>query len=124
MTGNDRRDQIEQKLEYVQKQIESLSRWLHQDAGWGSDEVDKANDLIERAEVLSLYLRLLRKRRQLENARVRLDMGLGVACEICGQQIDPARLEVIIDTTRCVTCQRRLEKRNPRACSDLGGPYG
>lgn len=105
-----RRGQIEEEIKRVQAQSESVAVRLRQGVGWGSDEADKANNLMEQAQALALHQHLLQKRLQLEHARARLDQGLDGTCEICGQQIDPARLKVVIDTTRCLTCQRRLEQ--------------
>lgn len=105
-----RRIQIEEELKHVQAQSESVAARLRQGTGWGSDEADKTNDLVERTEALTLYQYLMRKREQLECVRARLDRGLDGACEICSQRIDPARLKAIIGTTRCLTCQRRLEQ--------------
>jgi DnaK suppressor protein len=105
-----RRSQIEEEIKRVQAQSESVATRLRQGIGWGSDKADKANDLVERTEALTLYQHLVQKRQQLEHARARLAQGLDGACEICGQQIDPARLKAIVSTTRCLTCQRRLEQ--------------
>ncbi|MFB0538106.1 MAG: TraR/DksA C4-type zinc finger protein [Anaerolineae bacterium] len=109
-----RRSQIEEEIKRVQAQFESVATRLRQGTGWGSDEADKANDLVERTKALTLRQHLVQKRQQLEYARARLDQGLDGTCEVCGQQIDPARLEAIIGTTRCLTCQRRLEQGNRR----------
>jgi DnaK suppressor protein len=106
-----RRSQIERESKRVQAQFESVTIQLRQGIGWGNDGADKANDLVERTEALALYQYLVQKRQQLERARARLDQGLDGACEICGQQIAPARLKAIVSTTRCLTCQRRLEQR-------------
>ena len=105
-----RRGQIEEEIKRVQAQFESVAARLRQGTGWGSDEADQANDLVEQAQALALHQHLLQKRRQLEYARARLDQGLDGACEMCGRQIDPARLRAIIGSTRCLTCQRRLEQ--------------
>ena len=105
-----RQSQIEEEIKRVQAQSESVAARLRQRVGWGSDEADKAKDLMERTEALTLYQHLVQKRQQLEHARARLDRGLDGACEICSQRIDPARLKAIVSTTRCLTCQRRLEQ--------------
>jgi DnaK suppressor protein len=105
-----RRNQIEEEIKRVQAQIESAEVRLRQGVGWGSDEADKANDLVERTKALTFHRHLVQKRQQLEHVKARLDQGLDGACEMCGRQIDPARLRAVIGTTRCVTCQRRLEQ--------------
>ena len=49
-----RRIQIEEELKHVQAQSESVAARLRQGTGWGSDEADKASDLVERTEALTL----------------------------------------------------------------------
>jgi RNA polymerase-binding transcription factor DksA len=80
-----RRSKIEEEIKRVQAQFEPVAIRLRQGIGWGSDEADKANDLVERTEALALYQHLVHKRQQLEHARARLDQGLDGTCEICGQ---------------------------------------
>jgi RNA polymerase-binding transcription factor DksA len=104
------RSQICEEIERVQAQAETFRIQLRQGFDWGGDDVDKANDLVERAKALALYRHLLQEHRRLEHARTRLDQGLDGACEVCGWWIDPARLKAIIGTTRCLTCQRHLEQ--------------
>ncbi len=45
-----------------------------------------------------------------EAAIRRLDAGNYGLCEVCGQPIDPARLETLPYAVRCVSCQSRLEE--------------
>jgi DnaK suppressor protein len=37
-------------------------------------------------------------------------MGNYGICERCGQQIDPARLEALPDTTLCLKCKQEIER--------------
>lgn len=104
------RSQICEEIDRVQAQAETFRIQLRQGFDWGGDDADKATDLVERAKALALSQHLLQKRWQLEHARARLDQGLDVTCEMCGQRIDPARLKAMTGTTRCLTCQRRLEQ--------------
>ena len=41
---------------------------------------------------------------QIENALERIEHGYGDDCEVCGEAIDPRRLQVLPYTTVCVSC--------------------
>jgi DnaK suppressor protein len=76
----------------------------------GEDSVDAAADVYEREKTLAII-------RTLENKLESIDRAIDVAskgtygiCEICGKAIDPARLEIVPQTTTCVQCQEKLER--------------
>lgn len=46
---------------------------------------------------------------RVEKALRRLEAGTYGVCEGCGEEIDPARLEVLPQATRCVGCQQQRE---------------
>ena len=116
--GLRRRSQIlYEELERVQAQTERFRIQLCQGFDWGGDEVDKANDLVERAKVIAFCRHLQQKRWQLAHAEERLAQGLVDVCEECGQPIDHARLEIWVGFTRCVRCQWFAEQRARRSRS-------
>ncbi len=47
---------------------------------------------------------------QVQAAMRRQAEGVYGICETCGEQIDPARLEVRPHATTCIACQRKLEE--------------
>jgi len=104
--------QIYEELERVQTQSEIFKTQLRQNLDPGGDEADKANDLVERARAMALHWHLLQQRRQLARAQERFAQGLADVCEECGQPIDPARLKALAGVTRCLRCQRHVERRN------------
>jgi RNA polymerase-binding transcription factor DksA len=109
-----RRKQLEEEIEWVQEQVKSITGLLHREGSWGNDQADQASDLVERAKALAFYQDLMGKRRQLEQARTRFDLGLDGACELCGKPIDAERLRIMVGTTRCTKCQQQMEQRLSR----------
>ena len=115
-----RRSQIlYEELECVQAQTERFRIQLCQGFDWGGDDVDKANDLVERGKVIAFCRYLRQKHRQLVHAEKRVAQGLANVCEDCSQPIEAARLETLVGVTRCVRCQRFVEQRarRPRSCA-------
>jgi DnaK suppressor protein len=49
--------------------------------------------------------------REIEEAQVRLTRGTYGICETCGQEIDPARLELIPEARRCAADQEAFEQQ-------------
>ncbi len=80
----------------------------------GGDLADRANDAMRREEVQASNRLREERRRQLEYADKLAEKGKAGKCEICGVDIDPARLRAMIGATRCVECQRRLEMKMSR----------
>ena len=110
--GLRRRSQIlYEELERVQAQTERFRIQLCQGFDWGGDEVDKANDLVERSKVIAFCRYLRQKHWQLAHAEQRLAQGLAGVCEECSQLIDHARLDIWVGFTRCVRCQWFAEQR-------------
>lgn len=106
-----------EELERVEAQAEKFRIQLRQGFDGRGDEVDKANDLVEKAKVIAFCRYLQQKRWQLARAEERLAQGLAGVCEDCGQPVDSTRLETLVGVTRCVKCQRRAEQRARRSWS-------
>ena len=75
----------------------------------GEDSVDAAAAVYEREKMLAIIQTLEHKVSAIERALKAAEKGSYGICEICGQPIDPERLEVRPQTTTCITCQQRLE---------------
>ncbi|MHB1357220.1 MAG: TraR/DksA family transcriptional regulator [Anaerolineae bacterium] len=74
------------------------------------DSVDIAADIYERSKLLSLIQSLEVKLHSIEHAlEVAIKGGYGI-CESCGQAIPPERLEIVPETTLCVSCANKLEQ--------------
>ena len=50
----------------------------------------------------------------IERALLRLKKGTFGVCQICGNEIDAARLEALPYAEQCIDCQRRLERKTIR----------
>jgi RNA polymerase-binding transcription factor DksA len=57
---------------------------------------------------LALRKRVLAKITSLEDALKSLEEGLYGICERCGEPIEPERLEILPDTTLCISCARKI----------------
>ena len=65
-------------------------------------------DVSEDEVVDSLEVEARAELAQVAHALERLKEGLGDACESCGGEIDPRRLQVLPYTTLCVNCAEKL----------------
>lgn len=102
------RAQLEQEEQAILDDIEHLREWLQGEVDVDIDEGDP--DLAEREKNLALVITLERKLESIQAALRAIDKGLYGVCERCGEQIDPARLEVRPDATLCLNCQREVER--------------
>jgi RNA polymerase-binding protein DksA len=75
--------------------------------GYGNHMADDATTAFEQAKDLALRQNLERILRQVEHALHQFEKGRYGICEECGQEIDPARLEVLPCATLCLKCKER-----------------
>jgi DnaK suppressor protein len=73
------------------------------------DEVDGAQQSIEREMTLATRSRLRERAHRLIEALERIREGLYGICEECENAIAPARLAALPEVTTCVACQQRRE---------------
>lgn len=93
--------------------IEGLRLDLRNMAEPSADEADV--DAYEREKTWALIQRLQAKLESVERAILAAERGTYGVCEGCGQRIDPARLEILPETTMCLDCQRKFERLNKRS---------
>ena len=74
------------------------------------DSVDVAEDIYERGKILSLIQSLEEKLHNIEHAITVASNGSYGICENCGNPIPPERLEILPETTLCVSCANKLEQ--------------
>lgn len=114
-------ERLELERRRTQDEIARLRSYLETEmergAGEGEDAPDTAADIYEREKTLALIRALEDKLASIEHALRSTAIGQYGICERCGQQIDPARLEIMPHTTLCVRCQseaeRLLRRRRP-----------
>jgi RNA polymerase-binding protein DksA len=68
------------------------------------DWADRAHDASDATLLHSLSDREGRELEAIRAALARLDRGTYGICEVCGEPIDPERLAVLPETTRCILC--------------------
>lgn len=78
-----------------------------------ADSVDTAADIYEREKTLAIIQTLEKKLVSIERALRATEKGTYGICEVCGEAIDPGRLEVMPHTTTCVKCQAKMERLQP-----------
>lgn len=105
-----------EKLELARNEtmedMEHLRIDLRNMAEPSADEADL--DAYEREKTLALIQTLERKIDSIDRALQMARNGTYGICESCGQRIAPARLEIIPETTLCLECKRKNERRSKR----------
>jgi len=74
------------------------------------DAEEQVSDLMERELVLSRIQDLEDQLQTIEHTLQRAAQGTYGICENCGQTIDPARLEIMPETSLCVRCKTTGEQ--------------
>jgi len=93
----------------------ALATSLREEGGVSGDSADIASDLVE-GEVDDAIEQASRVRlAEVDAALQRIQDDTYGQCEICGEFIDPARLEALPWARRCVACQRHGELAVPPA---------
>lgn len=68
---------------------------------------DWATEIVEAEKGLILEKRVRKKLEEIENALQKFDQGTYGLCDICGQPIEPARLEALPQANLCLSCKTR-----------------
>ena len=101
----------EERAQTVQN-LTHLQETLKSEAGPTTDQ--QAFNLIDYEMVLTQIQVLERKLQQLDEALQQVKQGMYGLCQRCGKPIDPARLEVLPETTFCLECKTILESQPDR----------
>jgi DnaK suppressor protein len=99
------KEERQQALVELDRLREALKAEVDPDA----DEGDP--DLVEREKVMALVQSLERKLESIDYALRQTQGGTYGICERCGEPIDPARLEIVPETTLCVKCKAIVERQ-------------
>jgi DnaK suppressor protein len=76
--------------------------------GYGNHMADDASEAYEQAKDLALRQNAEQLLAQVTDALERFEQGTYGLCELCGAEIDPARLKALPYATHCIRCQQRL----------------
>jgi DnaK suppressor protein len=105
-------EKLEETRQEILKKMDHLKTELRSLAEPSADEADL--DAYEREKTWALVQRMQYKLESVEHALQAARKGNYGICEGCGQPIDPARLEILPETTLCLDCQRKFERQNRR----------
>ena len=102
MTDSATRALLEEKLAVLELRLASIKRDVTRSHSSDSAEQaqERENDEVEEAIGVETEQSL----REVRGALARLDAGLYGTCESCGDEIAPARLEVLPEAVLCVKC--------------------
>jgi RNA polymerase-binding transcription factor DksA len=100
----DEKRRIENEIAMVQAELDRLAIKLENKPEWSLGQGDPA---VQEWEMnFGLKRDAERRLKLLQNALTKLAQGSYAICEICGAPIDPERLAILPETTRCVKCAR------------------
>ena len=109
------RARLESEREKTLGELARLRELLKSEVEVDLDEGDP--ELYEREKNLAFVQTLERKLESIERALRLMEKGTYGICERCGEMIDPARLEILPDTTLCLKCKSELERLAKRGGS-------
>ncbi len=78
--------------------------------GMGTHMADQATEVFEQARDLAVSQRLSLTLDLIDKALAKMQDGSYGTCEMCGQEIDPARLKALPYAVLCMSCQAKSEK--------------
>ena len=105
----DELERLERRIATTEAELESLLKGGTD--GAGRDPADVGSSNFERDQELSIAQNAREMAEQLRVAIHLFDTGEYGLCEVCGQPIGKARLQVFPRATLCVTCKQREERR-------------
>ncbi len=79
---------------------------------------DIASEVYEREKDIGLLEILELEKEKIDDALERLEQGLYGICEGCGQPIEPARLDRVVNTTLCVNCAHKIQNSYSRPAEE------
>ncbi|MGQ9598113.1 MAG: TraR/DksA family transcriptional regulator [Anaerolineae bacterium] len=101
----DLKERLLQELEETLAEIARLEKRLEGKGDYGLGTGDPS--IYEWEMCLALKQRAENKARSLQIALRKAEQGDYGICEVCGQQIDPARLAILPETKRCIQCAQK-----------------
>jgi len=104
-TDVDLKQRLRERLEETLAEIARLEERLEGKGDYGLGKGDPS--IYEWEMCLALKQRAESQARSLEMALRKAEEGDYGICERCHQPIDPARLEVVPDTKRCIQCAQK-----------------
>ncbi|MGE5405531.1 MAG: TraR/DksA C4-type zinc finger protein [Candidatus Saccharibacteria bacterium] len=119
-------DQLKVRLHHERKRLENSIRQKREAADKGllemTDELsmydqhpaDLGTELFEREKDAGLLELLEVELVKVDESLRKMDQGTYGICEVCGERIDPRRLESLPYALLCITCARKSQDEFPR----------
>jgi len=105
------RRRLETERESLLEELKAASLVAERrERGFYSEEGEFAAAIVEVEKGLILEKRVRDQLAEVENALHKFDRGTYGLCEICGQPIEPARLEALPHASLCINCKSRQAK--------------
>jgi DnaK suppressor protein len=98
----DLKEHLQQEIRETKAEIEWLSQRLARKGDYGLGTGDPS--IYDWEVCLALRQRAQSKLESLQAALRKAEDGAYGVCERCGKPIDPARLEILPETSRCIAC--------------------
>jgi DnaK suppressor protein len=106
------RRRLETERESLLEELKTTASLVAERKERGSygEEGELATEIIEVEKELILEKRVRDKLAEVERALHKFDQGTYDLCDICGQPIEPARLEALPQANLCLSCKARRAK--------------
>lgn len=104
---------IKKRLLSLRDEILKVIEWRDGSGGadGAMDEIDQANELIEKEMGFVMSSNMRANLKEVEEALDRIEKKHYGKCLHCGEEISPKRLEVLPFARYCVPCQEKIESR-------------
>jgi len=108
---NERDIKIRKRLETLRDEILKVIGWREaaSNGGGAMDEIDQANELIEKEMGFLMSSNMINNLKEVEEALGRINKKEYGKCQHCGAEISPKRLDVLPFARFCVPCQETME---------------
>ena len=109
------RSRLESEQKHLSKELEQLISSGHpteerrEGSPFGKRE-EEATESLELEKRLALENRIREQLAEVEHALQKLQKGTYGLCDVCGQPIDPARLEALPQASLCLKCKAQQTK--------------
>jgi DnaK suppressor protein len=111
---NEQSAKIRKRLIALRDEIRKVIDWRDtaQGGDGAMDEIDQANELIEKEMGFVMSNNMMTNLKEVEEALDRIEKNRYGKCLHCGEEISPKRLEVLPFARYCVPCQEKMESKS------------
>ncbi|MDD4859209.1 MAG: TraR/DksA C4-type zinc finger protein [Dehalococcoidales bacterium] len=102
------RVRLDQELKQMEVDV-STTEERREGSPFGKRE-EEATETLELEKRLALENRIRGQIAEIDRALQKMDSGTYGKCDVCGQTIDPARLEALPQATLCLSCKAKNVK--------------